>query len=284
MDCAIEDVYVDNVACNDGGTPDDPSDDYVTFTASVVSGTDLSDGWFITSDIGAIIPTFGFYGDTTNYQTEFGSAGTTDQITITFIDFDNPECTFDVTIDNIGPCSDDIPCEIIDAGLLNISCNDFGTPGIPDDDFIDITLNPTGTGLSGSYNVTSASVVVTPGTGTYGSDQPFQLVGAFSAPDPIIITITDAADPNCSLEIEVPNITPCFDECQISLDLLVEDGCDDNGTPNDPDDDTFSFQVLINGINTGTGWTANDPANTTGEYGFAEPFGPYLISDGIVNF
>ena len=281
-DCEIQSVIIDSIECNDGDTPNDDTDDFITFVVNVNGGIDLSEGYFITSSEGSVLPPFGYYDSLLSFQTLWGTAGDPPTITITVIDFDNPECTFDVEIDNPGVCSDPLVCELTDAGLGDITCNDFGTPGIPDDDYLDITLDPTGTGLGSTYTVTSTSVIVSPGSASYGSPTAFQLLNAYLAPNPIILVISDDDDPDCSLIVEVENLTPCTVDCSIETTLLSLNDCDDNGTPNDPSDDTYTYEVTVSGIGFGTGWTANDPESSSGEYDVQQTIGPYLISAGSI--
>ncbi|MCB0579902.1 MAG: hypothetical protein KDD10_11420, partial [Phaeodactylibacter sp.] len=55
--------------------------------------------------------------------------------------------------------------------------------------------------------------------------------------------------------------------------------CDDNGTPTNPGDDTFTFQATIDG-SPGGGWFSN--FGVTGSYGQTASFGPFSISGGDV--
>ena len=43
---------------------------------------------------------------------------------------------------------------------------------------------------------------------------------------------------------------PCSDDCTINTPI-VEVDCSDNGTPDDPSDDTYTFTLLVTGNNTG---------------------------------
>ncbi|MGA1583931.1 MAG: gliding motility-associated C-terminal domain-containing protein, partial [Saprospiraceae bacterium] len=54
----------------------------------------------------------------------------------------------------------------------------------------------------------------------------------------------------------------------------------DNGTPLDPTDDTYTFDLTVTGVNTGSGWIADDPNTSSGSYGVSELLGPYPISSG----
>lgn len=58
--------------------------------------------------------------------------------------------------------------------------------------------------------------------------------------------------------------------------------CDDRGTPNDPGDDQWRFDLLVTSNNTcGSNWTSNLGAGT---YGSTQTFGPFNISAGNLNF
>jgi len=85
--------------------------------------------------------------------------------------------------------------------------------------------------------------------------------------------------PNRIIEFVNEDWTPA--DCAISNTILTI-LCDDNGTPTNPADDTFSFDANI--VGNGTAWTANDANTTTGTYDNVSAFGPYAIADGNLNF
>ncbi len=72
--------------------------------------------------------------------------------------------------------------------------------------------------------------------------------------------------------------------CNITPSVPTNLVCNDEGTPSDPSDDTYTFDISINETsgNNNT-WTANDPLNSSGTYGVVT-MGPYLISAGVLNF
>ena len=288
-DCGVPacDITLQNfspVTCSDAGTPSDPSDDVITFNLDV-SGTGIGTDYSLSASGGYVVsPGTGTYGTNNTFTLDPGSAGNGD-VTITLIDNSDPSCTLTIILTDPGTCSNTPACNITDAGLGTVTCNDFGTPNSPGDDFLEIELNPTGSGLGGQYIVTSPLLSASPGFGNYGSPTIQQFLNAGANPGvDIPITITDADDPNCSITIFVPNIAPCSNApCSITA-LSSNVQCDDNGTPNDPTDDTFTFDLLVNGTETGPGWTANDPNNTTGIYGSITQLGPYPISGGDLSF
>jgi len=56
--------------------------------------------------------------------------------------------------------------------------------------------------------------------------------------------------------------------------------CDNGGTPDDPSDDTYTFNITVTSTN---GSTYSDDAGNTGlAYGTANPYGPYPIAGGNI--
>ena len=87
-------------------------------------------------------------------------------------------------------------------------------------------------------------------------------------------TLTDAG--GCNVKDSVTIGQPA-----VAMSAMASAGvCNNHGTPATGSDDTFTFSVTVSG--TGTSWKANDAAGTTGSYGVARLFGPYLISAGGV--
>ncbi len=61
--------------------------------------------------------------------------------------------------------------------------------------------------------------------------------------------------------------------------------CNDNGTPSNPGDDTFSFNITATGSNTGSGWSATVGSQAvSGVYGTAKALSGFPISGGNLNF
>ena len=84
---------------------------------------------------------------------------------------------------------------------------------------------------------------------------------------------------------------PYLDQCGFPLDIEVpivrleavigETLCDDSNTPDDPSDDTYTVDLVVNGTNVSNGWTANDPLNSSGIYGSNSTLGPYNATDTL---
>ncbi|MEM7573880.1 MAG: hypothetical protein AAF433_13320, partial [Bacteroidota bacterium] len=253
--------------CNDNGTPNDPSDDTFTFTATI-NGTDTGPGWSANDPNS----TTGTYGALTTFGPYPISGG---DLNITIADASDPDCTTLLSVVAPAPCS--VPlCNI----TLNIGapiCNDNGTPNDPSDDTFTFSaaVSGTNTGPSWIANDPNSTAGGFGSTVTFG---PYPISGGS-----LNITVSDLNDPACFSTFTVLAPAPCsIPTCSISSSV-GSPVCDDNGTPNNPSDDTFTFTTTINGTGTGPGWTADDLNNTTGTYGTPTTFGPYPISDGDLN-
>ncbi|RQH13384.1 hypothetical protein D5R40_34580, partial [Okeania hirsuta] len=70
-------------------------------------------------------------------------------------------------------------------------------------------------------------------------------LGPFAISDgPIELVISDDDVPDCGETFTVIPPTACSEECQVSISVVSGPECDDNGTPGDPSDDTFSFSLF----------------------------------------
>ena len=101
---------------------------------------------------------------------------------------------------------------------------------------------------------------------------------------PVIYTATDESgnSSTCSFTVTVVLSSDCIITAEASN---VQ--CQDNNTPNDPSDDTFTFTFVVDGENAGSEWTvgvANPPPGVvgTGAYGVPVTQGPFPINDGAV--
>ncbi len=71
-------------------------------------------------------------------------------------------------------------------------------------------------------------------------------------------------EPECEIEATTSNVV-----------------CQDNGTPNNPNDDTFTFDVTVNGLNVSDCWTTL--AGFTGAYGVPVTVGPFPLGQVTLN-
>ena len=228
--CTISSAGLTNIQCNDGGTPMDPSDDFITFDLNPI-GNLLGTNYTVSG--AAVTPTTGAYGATTSFSAPAGSAGGGD-LTITLTDDTDAACTIDVTVTDPGSCA--AFCELTDAGLANVTCDNNGTPTDGSDDFITFELNPTGSLLGTNYTVSGAAV--TPTTGAYGGATTFSAPAGSAGGGDLVLTITDDTDGTCTIMVTVadpgscsvlpmiPNISDpcnCFDplNCRGRLDEIT---------------------------------------------------------------
>ena len=277
--CNITNVLISGAApsCIDNGTPNDPSDDFIFFLLSP-EGSGLDNGGYnLTSSIPLTGSTFGTYGEFSGFNTAQANQNES-TFTLTLTDLQDPNCTFTLTLDN--PCFSS--CDLTNPGLGFTNCDDNGTPTDPSDDFYTFPLNPVGSGLGSGYTVSVSDGTVNPPGGNYGSETTFTLTG-IGPPAGISVIVTDNDDPNCSTNTIINLPPPCSTApaCDINYAQIGNVTCGDNGTPNDPNDDTFTFILQVVGDGTSpNGWTANDPLGTTGDYNVVTTMGPYPISGG----
>ena len=115
--------------------------------------------------------------------------------------------------------------------------------------------------------------------GQYGVPTEF---GPYSIADgPVSFVITDKDDDTCLIVVTAEPPAPCSEgECEIMAEVMSID-CDDQGTPDNADDDVFTFDITVTGNGgEGSGWT---DGNINGSYGVATLFGPYFVNNGPVS-
>ena len=192
--CVLTDAGV-NVFCHDNGTVQ-RDDDSFSITLNP-TGQNLGTTYHVT---GGIIANDLPYGT----DSEIGTFPISDgAITINIEDASGTCQLNDVVIDPPEPCSPGIPdCTLSDAGLV-ISCDDNGTPEMADDKFI-VTINPQGTNLSNTYNITGD---ITGNGFSYGTASN---LGTFLISDGnLSINIVDASG-NCQINnIAITAPEPC---------------------------------------------------------------------------
>ncbi len=261
-----------NIQCNDNGTPSDATDDTYTFevTVSEVSG---GTSWTANDPLSST----GSYGATVTMGPYNISDG---GFTITFTDASDPSCTTDIGVTPPAPCSTPLACSITSSPVADIQCNDNGTPNDTTDDTFTftVTISETNGGASWTANDPLSS------TGTYGTAI---TLGPYNISDgAFMVVFSDIDDPSCTTNVSVLAPQPCSvpQPCSISTTTPANIDCNDNGTPNDTTDDTFTFTITVTDANGGSGWIANDPLNSSGNYGITTTMGPYPVSAGNVNF
>jgi hypothetical protein len=277
--CSITSAGLSNIQCNDNGTPNDGTDDYITFDLNP-TGSNLDTVYTVTG--ATLTPNGGNYGTVTSYQTNPGTAGSGD-LNLTIIDGADSNCTFAFTVTDPGTCT--ISCNIASEGLSNIQCNNNGTPSDDTDDYITFDLNPTGTNLGANYTVTGATL--TPSGGNYGSTTSFQTNPGTAGNGTLNLTIVDGNDSNCTFAFTVNDPGTCSNSCSIASAGLSNIQCNNNGTPSDDTDDYITFDLNPTGTNLGGNYTVTGATLTPsgGNYGGITSFqtNPGTAGNGNLN-
>lgn len=255
-----------NITCDDNGTDTDPSDDFYLMTFNVGTNNNSPDMVDIYID--------GEYYSTINYNSTGSASIIADgsSIIIDFVDQNSDDCSISQTIGPLNPCSTN--CQI-NFDQFEYVCNGNGTLSDPSDDFYEITINASAVNGSANntYNVLINGIVSY--NFEYNTVNTFTLAADGSSP---IITIVDNEDNQCANPMTIGPLINCSDLCIISY-AASNIVCDNQGTENDPTDDTYTFDVEISGVNLGAGWT-NQDGSFTGNYNEVINYGPYLIVDG----
>lgn len=248
--CEFTNSGLDNITCDDNGTPANADDDIISFELHP-EGYNFSGTYTVGTSPGSVVPFIADFGETTTFTMSNGSAGS-GNIALTIFDTDNVNCMILDTIIDPGSCSDQ--CNILDAGLSNTSCNDNGTGVDDSDDYITFDLNPVGNNI-GEYNVTVSSGEVTPTTGIFGTVSSFNL-NPGSAGTEVEVTLTSVNDETCSFTVVIGNVGTCSVDCELQNAELSDQSCEVNGTA-EPDDDYIIFNLNPTGVNLSEGYTVS---------------------------
>lgn len=249
-------LVLSNVDCNNSLTPDDPTDDQITFNVQVGAygfTPALDDYVILESDKGMVNQINGFYANYyynsaqgVGYDLPLGSAGAGDVI-LTAVDSNNPKLSASVMIPDSGACPNNFPTSpTMVLSQQSVSCDDAGTPADPTDDAIEIRFLLRDTLLSDSFRV----AVLLSGIDWYYNFP-------YNQPGFIRISMADVTDPAFSLIFsdfqnisifEVMNIN-VPEDCRRALPSIFliqnESFCHDNNSPEDASDDYIQLRLNI---------------------------------------
>ncbi len=120
-------------------------------------------------------------------------------------------------------------------GLASTVCNNNSTTTDPLDDKITFTLNPTGTGLSGTYNVSvQGGGSITPTSASYGVATTFTLSEGSAGGGNKVIIIADEDHPTCTINANITDPGAC--SCPLTAANISGIACSNNGTTSTTDD------------------------------------------------
>ncbi|MBK9257768.1 MAG: gliding motility-associated C-terminal domain-containing protein [Saprospiraceae bacterium] len=257
-----------SAVCSNNGTPSDGSDDFYTINFNITNTTNASNSFEVTYD-GNLIGTFN-YGVPSSFTLPANSGtGTvmfTDPVTGCFASRD---------IGPLNSCSTD--CLITISSLTSV-CSDNGTESLSTDDFYTITLTTSvfNGGSDNMFDLFVNNVLIS--THVYGQQITFNLPANGMTP---IIRLRDRQNILCETLVDVPALIPCSSACAITAttnNVL----CNDNGTINDPADDTFTFTIRVNGFNLSPSWGIEGQAQDR-LYNTNITLGPFPVSGGNVS-
>jgi len=220
-ECEILNVGLDNLTCNSNGTATDNTDDFISFTISP-TGSNLGSNYSVSVSFGTIDVGGGTYGTPLTINMNVGSAGSGDVI-LTIIEFDNPGCSIEITLEDPGACSTDCVFGMVNPSGLD--CDAGLLLDDPSDDFIVFNLNIQATNVGANYAVSVAQGSISPTQGTYDNVEFFMLQAGSAGGGDIELTITDIDDPNCTFTIVVPDTGPCDSACDLIADGQTAFAC-----------------------------------------------------------
>ena len=166
----------------------------------------------------------------------------------------------------------DVTCSL-QTTVLGVTCSDNETDTNPADDVYFVEFRVDG--------------ATSPGFLYDGEVYPYGTVvraGPFAIADgDFELSVRDQEYSCCAETLTVPAPRPCSDGCAITGVNIINTQCDNAGTPTDPTDDTFTFTMIVNGINVGSQWVDRQ-VGWGGTYGTEMTFGPFPISEGTRNY
>ena len=263
--CSLILANVQNINCHDNQSPEDISDDYITFDL-YVEGTNTDSTFMLTNVAGDNI---GRYDRINTFRTANGILGNGD-IDITIRDNTDENCTIATTVTDPGVCTNDCALHYITIDTV-LKCWDRGTRWKLSDDFFtaDLTVHfsnpPTNGTLDLMGNIRgSVPTDLLQNRNSYT----FQGVAVPATGKNFFIGATFSNGIGCTYSIEVPGIeirddNICKDQCNILNVQTLSVQCADNNTPDDSADDYLIFELLVTGINLNGSYHVSDVAGSS---------------------
>ncbi len=175
----------------------------------------------------------------------------------------------------------------LDLEIVGTTCDDNDTPENQLDDLFtfDYRVNATD-GSLGGYTITYPTRVNSSAfkTGYYGevyTSVPLQLGVTYD----ITASVKDMISEGCTSNVIVEKPEACSEALACDIDMEVStSACNDNGTPENPDDDTFTITILATGINTAEQWELSIyPRTFSGPYNTPVEIGPFSLTNNRID-
>ena len=227
-ECVLRLESMERGACDNAGTPSDPSDDTWMLTL-LVDGNNVGSSFSING------------ANPLDYDTEhmiiLPADGLSSDLRIT--DSDDSSCLIDLPVMNELSCSSD--CELNIEVLEASGCDDGGTPTDPSDDTYDLSIRVAvaNGGPSGTFDLAIGNTVEV---------LSFNVLHRLTVPALMVdggIEISDTDMVECRVEQMWVGPGPCSDLCLLNIvdfDLLE---CDDNATDEDRMDDLATYEFVL---------------------------------------
>ncbi len=265
--CTITVQFFGNPSpCNDNGTPNDPSDDFYTqnvnanfFNRPTTGSLQVVPGGDVIGSFS--IPVQNIVGNSHTFNAvKFRADGNPTDVEMNFTD--EPTCIDGATRAGVASCSNSGPsCEVIGFSFANIDpCNDNGTPNNDADDFftVDVDVLYSNSTPADSIKLIGTDVVFSPTVlALVGTNLTTTLFNVRLRADGNAVEFTGRIGSGATVRCSLPGTGPAVNECSngggsvcdiTSVSLTNVGPCDDNGT-NDPTDDFFPADVVINYVN-----------------------------------
>ena len=265
---------INNQYCDDNGTPSNPSDD-AYFVVVTVAGVNVGATWTAVDGQGSPTRTGAYNVPVTLGPFRNFGAGS---FNVVFTDTESPGCGSHILA--VTPlaesCSD--ACELSIELASQPTCDPNGTPIDPTDDVYYVFVQINGNNASFDGWVTDDEGWPQ-GSGQYGGN-PVEF-----GPYPIgvnhTIVIQDALDPACEVLVALISPSAYASGCELTIETFPA-VCNDNGTPFDSTDDTYTsaIRVIPAGPQYGSGWRyvlGNGVFTVGGPYNVVIPIGPRPI-------
>ncbi|MBK8701335.1 MAG: gliding motility-associated C-terminal domain-containing protein [Saprospiraceae bacterium] len=223
--------------CDNKGTLSDPTDDVYKITLLVGNNLNVSGSFRLD----------GSNGYTANYTYnvahtfDLPANGVTITFTLTDLAFN---CTATRVIGPLNSCSTDC---VADLNIVSYTCNGYGTPSDPGDDFYELVFNATA--LNGAANNMYVLFVdnVPQGSFTYGTTYTRNIPATNQLST---VRIQDAQDTQCNDSQDIGPLNSCSDQCILSA-VIESIECINPGSSPSPLDDYYEVTIKANIVNGG---------------------------------
>ena len=244
--------------CDDNGSPANPSDDIynVVFNANAVNGSPTNNFILFVNNV---LKGSYAYGVNNNVVLPANNIITNMRVQ----DIEDLQCSTNKDIGPLTSCSDQC---ILNAIIESVNCfNPGNSPGL-EDDYYEINIKAN---LINGGNSTTFNVITENGTSFNGSYANTLKITLPADNQKHTLTISDVLNSACTTTLALDTLTPCSGPCEVDIDILSAN-CNNNGTSNNSNDDTYEITLdvkLINGGNSTSYQLTYDNMSLNGEYG-----------------